>query len=414
MEKRYISIITAVALFLAAFLAGGCVYSFDPQVDGEGGYMIVEGNIVIGDISQIRLNYSWSLVDSLASQDEERVKILYGSSMRIEDSKGGVYKNTMVQDSWSSWWGGSGSKSPIGSFDLREADPSLEYRLVIENEKGTYTTDWAKPLDPGVIDALKARKSEDGSTLGILISSHSSDPEGSYYRWTVNETWQYHADVSAIYKFVYKLTPRGKITEPEVVPMGNGESLFDCWNSARRSEIMTASTGDLSEDRLVDHQLYALDDQDEKVSVKYHPEVTQMRLSEDAYRYWQMMERNASDVGGLFSPEPSEFRGNVVNRDNPEELVLGYVGVMQVVRESIFFDNYVERFYHRRGGTLPAPDTLSVDADYIDAFQKGWLPAVDIYDEVTGRWIGYEWWPARCIDCRMKGGTTVKPAGWPS
>ncbi|MCR5709610.1 MAG: DUF4249 domain-containing protein [Bacteroidales bacterium] len=412
MKKRYISIIASAALLLAALLTSGCVYDFNPQVAGEGGYMIVDGNIIVGDISTIRLNYSWSLVDSLATQDAERMRILYGSSMRIEDSRGKVYRNSVFDGSGTGWLAGE-SRTPNGRFDLREADPSLEYRLVIENERGTYATGWAAPLDPGTIDAVTTRKSEDASTLSILVSAHSPGQGGSYYRWTVDETWQYHADVDALYKFVYELNPRGAIINPEIVPMGIGESLFDCWNTSRRTEIMTASTGGLREDRLVDHQLYTLGNRDVRVSVVYHPEVTQTRIPEEAYRYWTTMERNTGDVGGLFSPEPSEYRGNVVNLDNPDELVLGYVGVMRVVHGSTYFDNYNERFYRSWGNNLPEPDTLSTPEEYIQSFKVGWLPSVDVYSETTGLWIGYEWWPARCIDCRMRGGTTVKPAGWP-
>lgn len=381
-------------LLLAALAAASCIYDYNPQIDGEGGYMIVEGNLVIGEISSIRTNWSWSLVDT--TQGNERREVLGTNRMHVEASDGTRYENTYTAQ------GGY-----FGSFDLREADPALEYRLVIENVRGTYTSGWAAPTSPGVIDSLSYRISPDGETMGILVASHGGQTGESYYRWTVDETWEYHAQVQALYKYLPE--------SGEVVPTTEeDESHYTCWSSGRRPEIMTGSSEGLLEDRLADHQLYTLTKHDARISFLYCAEVRQMRLPEEAYRYWQVMERNARDVGGLFSPEPSELRGNVVNLDNPEELVLGYVGVMTVASRRLFVDNSQARFYRSLGGALPPIDTLSSPDEWKLAYYGGKLPVVDVWSEEPFlRFLGYEWWPARCVDCRVGGGSINKPAFWP-
>ena len=138
-----------------------------------------------------------------------------------------------------------------------------------------------------------------------------------------------------------------------------------------------------------------------------------MRIPADAYKYWEMMDRNSRDVGGLFSPEPSEYRGNVVNLDKPEEMVLGYVGVMSVSRKKMFVDNSTLRFYRSNRAPVPPPDTLNNLEQYALAYRQGMLPATDVYDEETGRFLGYEWWPVSCVDCRRRGGTLTRPDDWP-
>lgn len=165
---------------------GSCIYDFNPQVDGEGGYMIVDGDIIIGEVSKIRLSYSWSLVDTTATQDEERMRILYQSKMHIEDSQGRRYEN-MSQE----------AESAIGYFDMQEADPSLDYRLVIENTNGTYASSWGRAIPPGQIDSLSFQINDDLGVLSILVSAHSSNPVPSYFRWKVDETWEYHAEIPA-------------------------------------------------------------------------------------------------------------------------------------------------------------------------------------------------------------------------
>ena len=393
--KRYRSI---CLLLLALVAATACVYDYQPQIDGEGGYMIVQGNIVVGDDTDISTGWSWSLVDT--TQGDESWRILASNKMRIEASDGTRYENQIA--------GGFGRSGSRGHFDLREADPSLQYRLVIENDRGTYVSSWAEPMSPGKIDSLSYRISEDRSMMSILVAAHSDGVQGSYYRWSVEETWEYHADVQSLFKYVEQ------DGIGEILPREEGESFYYCWNSSRRPEIMTGTTQGLKEDRIADQLLYTLSHHDERVSILYRADVRQMRIPEEAYRYWEVMRRNSEDIGGLFSPEPSELRGNVMCVERPEELVLGYVGVMTVVTERFYFDNYKTRFYRSPGRLLPAPDTLRTASEWYEAFHLGKTPAVDVWDEETGRLIGYEWWPTRCVDCRSKGGTKNRPADWPN
>ena len=393
MKKRYF----LVLWFALAAAVSACVYDYNPQIEGEGGYMIVEGDIVIGNLSTIKLSYSWTMVDTLDTT-EERMTVLYGTKMHIEDSNGGRYENMMAPY----------SNSPYGTFDMTKADPSLEYRLVIENKKGTYVSAWGKS-SPGVeIDSLSYRINEDRTAMSILVSTHSDASQGGYYRWSVKETWEYHAMTNALFKYVIFAPGVG-----EIVPLPEEERTYRCWSSFTRPEIMTGSTMELREDRLVNYQLYSLSRSDERVSALYSAEVFQMRIPEDAYRYWEVMDRNSHDVGGLFSPEPSELHGNVFNLDDPDEMVLGYVGVMSVTSKKIYIDNSLTRFYRNENRFRPVLDTLNNPADYWLAYHTGKRPAFEVFDDNTGRWIGYEWWPNSCVDCRMRGGTLIKPADWP-
>lgn len=400
-----------LVFLLCAWAAASCIYDFDPQIDGEGGYMIVSGDLVIGTISTVTLSYSWSLVDTTATE-QERMSVLYTSQMHVEDSNGGRYDNMGFGSYWEIGWtpvyGG-----PSARFDLTKADPSLAYRLVIENEKGTYASAWSTPISPGAIDKLSYRINDAGTHMAILISTHGDNTEDVYYRWTVTENWEYHADVQSLFKV--ERTGVFPDYEYSIVPYEIDENYYYCWTSGTRSEIMTGTTTDLTEDRLVDHHLYSVPRTDDRLSVLYAVSVQQARISGEAYRYWETMRTSSSDVGGLFSPEPTEFRGNVVNVNDPAELVLGYVDVERVVSDTLFVDNSVVRFYKNARAPLPEPDTLSNPAEWRIAFElENKLPAVDVYDELTGRLIGYQWWPVRCVDCRYRGGTKNKPAWWPN
>lgn len=396
---------------LCAWVSASCIYDFDPQIDGEGGYMIVSGDLVIGTVSSVSLSYSWSLVDTTATS-RERMQVLRASKMHVEDSQGGRYENFYTQWDPLAPYMPSLQGSPYGSFDLREADPSLEYRLVIENANGTYASSWSKALSPGVIDSLSFRINDNRTFMHILVSAHGDGQEDAYYRWTVTENWEYHSDVESLFKVVRTGEYPNYVYDLE--PYSLDENIYYCWSSGTRGEILTASIEDLTEDRLVDHQLYSLGNRDERLSVLYAAIVQQSRISGEAYRYWETMRQNGTDIGGLFSPEPYEHRGNVVNLDHPEELVLGYVDVQSTIRDTLFVENAKTRFYRSSREPLPAPDTLSTPDEWKKAFETGFLPGVDVYHDLTGRLLGYEWWPARCVDCRYRGGTKDKPSWWPN
>ncbi len=396
---------------LCAWVSASCIYDFDPQIDGEGGYMIVSGDLVIGTVSSVSLSYSWSLVDTTATS-QERMQVLRASKMHVEDSRGGRYENFYTHWDPLAPYMPSLQGSPYGSFDLREADPSLEYRLVIENANGTYASSWSKALSPGVIDSLSFRINDNRTFMHILVSAHGDGQEDAYYRWTVTENWEYHSDVESLFKVIRTGEYPNYVYDLE--PYSLDENIYYCWSSGTRGEILTASIEDLTEDRLVDHQLYSLGNRDERLSVLYAAIVQQSRISGEAYRYWETMRQNGTDIGGLFSPEPYEHRGNVVNLDHPEELVLGYVDVQSTIRDTLFVENAKTRFYRSSREPLPAPDTLSTPDEWKKAFETGFLPGVDVYHDLTGRLLGYEWWPARCVDCRYRGGTKDKPSWWPN
>lgn len=396
-------------LLLCAWASASCIYDFSPQIDGEGGYLIVSGDLVLGTVSSVSLSYSWSMVDTTAT-DQAQLQELWGTKMHVEDNRGGRYDN--LGGNLDGWYAPIFDSGLAARFDLREADPSLEYRLVIENKKGTYVSAWAKALSPGVIDKLSYRITDDKTRMHILISAHGDGEPDAYYRWTVTENWEYHSDVLSLFKVVRTGLYPNYVYDLE--PFPQDENIYYCWSSATRSEILTASTDDLTEDRLIDHQLYSLSRGDDRVSILYAASIQQSRISGEAYRYWETMRKNGSDIGGLFSPEPSELRGNVVNVDDPYELVLGYVDVQSTISDTLFVDNNVARFYRSGRPALPAPDTLGTPDDWKKAFDAGKLPGVDVYNETTGRLMGYEWWPARCVDCRYRGGTKNKPAWWPN
>lgn len=375
-----------ILCLLTAFLVTACVYDFHPGFLGKAGYVAIEGDILIGDTSRFDVRLSTNL------ENKKNVGDPLTYTLHVEASDGKVYP---LQDT---------------IIVLTDADLSSEYRLVVEVTapfRRTYASQWAPVEIAPEIDSLTYVISDDRSRMDINISTHSDGPPG-YLRWDAAETYEYHSAISAIEFYAPAGTVYKGITYKagEIISYVDGDNSYWCWKSQHRSDVMTASTTGLTDDRLVDHTLYSFSNMDREVSYLYYVELTQTRLSEEGYRYWEKMRSNSTDVGGLFSPEPSELRGNIVNVDDSDELVLGFIGVSTASRISMFIDNYKLSFCYWRGplyGDIVLTPYL-FEPYYRSSFRFGF------YDE-----DGPHWFPGECVDCtRLGGGTKERPAWWPN
>lgn len=405
-------VISLLMLVLAASVSS-CIYDFNPDLSGEDGYLVIEGDIALGEVSSFRIHLS-SRLDTWQS---ERVDI---HRFVVEASDGSIYEGM--------------GHSEYYSVDMREADPSLQYRIVLnavlpsdygagEVRPRRYVSSWSSLVEPAAIDSLSYSINERGTEMAIRVSTHSPERLG-FYRWTAEETWEYRSDCYAFYYFMPAGTryKDGVVSKDTVAAFENGENIYYCWTSDSRSQLMTGSTEALTEDRLVNYQIYTLANTDWRVSYVYGVEVRQTRISEEAFRYWEALKRNTTDVGGLFSPEPSELRGNIVNESDEKEMVLGYVSVVKPVTRRLFVDDRINRFYREKWEPLPEP-FVPARGDWGKLYKQGFVPTTyhdpeafgsNIPEVIFGVNDEYYWRPVRCVDCRLKGGTKNKPEWWPT
>lgn len=374
-----------ICLLSLAFATASCVYDFQPDYQGQGGYVAIEGDILIGESCTFTARLSTDLLDP----ENEDVPVV--CRFRVEASDGTVFP------------AGSG-----GRVDLTGADPFLEYRLVAEMTapfRRTYVSSWAPVQISAPIDSLSWSIDTAESRLCVNVSTHADGPCG-YYRWTAHETWEYHATYYAEHFFAFAGSEyKGrKLSADAIVEYEDGENTYYCWKDAERTDILLAETTGLSEDRLVHHTLYSFSKTDRKVSHIYHVALTQYRLSDDAYRYWENLSTNSQDVGGLFSPEPSELSGNLTCLEDPDELVLGFVNVSTCTRSQLFIDNAVTRFSRWRGPAYG--EVIPLPSDYPKYYGWQYRPA---WYEVGKGWV---WLPKECVDCRTSGGTKDRPSWW--
>lgn len=384
-------------LMLLVLATGACIYDFKAEVPGTEGIVVIEGDILIGDYTRVRVSTSMPLTGN----DPARPLV---SDVTVEASDGTRY--TGRNDSF---------------IDTRFADPDLEYRLVVTNARGTYASEWAPVLQAAVIDSLAYTISDDRTTMTVDVSAHGG-PDNVYYRWIADETWEYHAPFQASHFFVPRNAYlKGVPVERDTVAMfENGENTYYCWNHGQVSNLMIASAKELTENRIVRHPLYAMDCYEQRISYLYSVLLIQEALTETAYRYWDMMQKNSSDVGGLFSPEPYEMRGNILNTDHPDEMVLGYISVTAPATLRYYIDSYDIMFGRSRPGEYDIKPVYVQKDEWSRYYRQGYSVYMLHTDGSpgTGREsvadYEFDWLPKRCVNCELQGGSKNRPDYWPN
>ena len=372
MKKQLIIYVSLALLSLAA-----CVTDFTPEVKGVSGILVVDGTITDGE-SVFRLSRSVGITDDIRSADT-----ITNAEVSVERSDGVFFKAS--QESKGAYRAINGA-----------LDPNLEYRLNISLDGKHYQSTFLKPLISAGIDSLSYQKKGREEPVTIHVSSHAGPDDPPYYRWTYKENWEVK---SALYANA-RQGANGQIIWHNP---NTSENTYYCWVTDSSSVLLLGTADKLAENRLVAHKLFEIPSSDERLSVLYHVEVSQMQIRKEAYDYFKILQDEIERTGSIFSPIMSAGdNGNIFNVSDPDELVIGYVEVATVSRKGMFL-SYDMNLY------LPVVDEVA----YCRIFKKG----VGMGSDESMLWYRYPetvTFPS-CVDCRTKPGATKnRPAWWPN
>lgn len=387
-----------LAVLLLCLCGHSCIYDYTPQVQEGREMLVVNGDILIGEETYVRLTHATTIGE--ASLGNQLADAVY-----VESSDGVTYA-------------GIPSKDNTYHIDTRKASISAEYRLVIEQGSKIYASDWAPVLEAPVIDSISYSIAKDGLTMTVDVSTHADTGASAgnrHYRWLAREVWEYHAATRLNEIFVpaggdYKgvIVPYDIWYQVDFYDWGN----YYCWSSGEVTDLMVGKTDDLSENRLVRHALYKLNYHSTRTQYLYSVQLVQEAITEEAWRYYEAVRRNSTDVGGLFSAQPSEMRGNIHNCDDAGEWVLGYVSVTRPSVMRRFIEMHRLMFHKLSEWDTPIEYLMTNKKLFLQHYQQGYrVTRVQPNPPYEDLWY---WTPRRCYDCRSIGGNKNKPEWWPN
>jgi hypothetical protein len=367
-------------MWLFLLVAFGCVKPYEPEVlKSTGNLLVVDGIINCAPNSEttIRLTRTRKLSDTVASLPELYAQVF------IEEENGPQY---LLQ----------GKDSGIYLSAPLTLSTTGRYRLKINTSDGAaYASDFAPVKLTPPIDSLTWR--QQGNDITIYVNTHDPQNRTRYYRWEYDETWQYATPIEATLYF-----RNGRIeyrTDEELTKI--------CWKFAASTNILQQSTVQLSEDIVRMAPVAELSSQDLKFERKYSINVKQFALTKEAYEYWQIVKKNTQELGSIFDVQPSQLIGNLHCLTKADEPVIGYITAATVQEKRIFI--------RRIDITNAYSPQSSCKSKIIPVDSAAFYLTNPPY--VIGHYVGSGGGAVaittlECIDCRLAGGTIIKPSYW--
>ena len=235
----------------------------------------------------------------------------------------------------------------------------------------------------------------------FFLDFKAPDDFGRYYRVSAEETYEHHATY-----------PIGIYFAGQFFYQPADYSLFTCYSIEPLNNIYLISTKDLNKNQYIKYQMNFVSNQTQRLMYKYSLLVKQMSISDEAYDFWNNLNKNNQESGGLYDTQPALVEGNIYSVSDPNERVLGFFGVSSVKSKRIVVSNIPISFpddYH----CTPSKPNWEGGWPFNTSYVEWPIYFVNYYD-ISSSSPNPELYVADkdCFDCRLIGGTTVKPDYW--
>ncbi len=377
MKYSYILFSALILIIIHA----GCKRQFEPpalKVDYN--YLVVDGVMVnsIDSPTTIQLSRTRKLSDTVLNSPERNAIVI------IEGSNG---ENFQLNE------------SAPGNYFINHLslNTSSTYRLKITTASGgQYLSDFVEVKTTPAIDSLNYKQPDD---LTIYVNTHDPANNTRYYRWDYVETSQYHAEGNS------------------EIGVNNGimyfrdstNQIYNCWHITNSNDIITGSTTALTEDVISQFPIITIPQNSEKIGVRYGIQVKQYAITQAAYLYFQILKKNTEQQGSIFDVQPSQLTGNIHSVNNRDEIVIGFITACNVQQQKLFIKNDELTNWQRLVLTgfcdkivLSLNPSNYLIYSYPDPDYTPWY-------FVTGGLVVTK---KPCVDCRLQGGTNIKPSYW--
>ena len=372
-------------------LVAGCKQIYDPQVEAKNiRLLVVEGFLNSGQgPTTIRLSRTINLKDTAIKPEP-------GAQVNVEGENGSNFTLN----------GNANGEYSIAQLIL---DNNVKYRLHIKTTNGKeYASDFTSVKYTPPIDSITWQRENGG--LRLYVNAHDPQNATRFYQWKYEETWEFHSAYYSSLKYIRDNTNRVIGLVYRYPDHSVDTTIYKCWKTANSSAIILGSTEKLTTD-VIYLPVHYIEPNSEKLSVLYSLNLKQYALSQGEYLFLQKMKKNTEQVGTLFDPQPSELSGNIHCLTDPNEIVIGYVGITQEQTKRIFiYNNQVNGWNYQTGCFQTIIDNK---LDSIAKYGRDLYPTYPFALDALGTILQfYATYTENCVDCTVHG-TNQKPAFWP-
>ncbi|OQP66866.1 hypothetical protein A3860_00410 [Niastella vici] len=351
------------------------------------GYLVIEGYISANGPAEIHISRTIPLADTAKLINETLAKVqLQGrdnSTYNLSETSGGMYINSGIN-----------------------LNSSQQYRLYIKTLSGKeYASDYVNVRAAPPIDSVGWIRQDGG--VQLYVNTHDPKNNTWYYRWTTEETWEFHSTYSTTIDFSRDpVTHRIDGVKWRYPNQTREEKIYTCWKGEISSNLLLGSSAKLSIDSL-HRSLIFIEPSSWKLSVLYSLLVSQYALSKEEYEFLDKMKKNSEETGNVFGRQPSELKGNIHCLSNPSEPVIGYIGIANRQQKRIWISrNDVPDWRYFQNC-----ETYNVTKDSAEYYSY-LTPVIPLDIDPFGNINVYFAASPTCVDCTLRG-TNTKPSFWP-
>ena len=359
--------------------------------------LVIEGNIVGNTDATFYLSKSFSLNESEAPESSKDVK----AELTIIGSDG--YQSAPAD------YLGQG----VYQVEIGELNDNTSYHVQVKYNNDIYLSEPSKPIPTPEIDNISWKQPSEWGNVSFYVSTtNNNNTSPGYFLWNYVEDWQTRARVWTTYFY-------DPVAE-DFYSLGQVGPLYHCWKQNTKNNILIGTTESLSENKIINKQLYEHEvASSDRFYILYCTTVTQRAISKRAYEYYQTKLKLNEEMGGIFTPQPSELKGNISCSTDPDKRTIGYIEVIKNTTQKRIFiasSDISKPSPSNNCEVIPRAEMEDIMAengwDYTDAYYYGYRP-VDSDREPPMNPEPDNWASMYCTECTRDGGTTNKPPFWP-
>jgi hypothetical protein len=365
----------------------GCIEEYEADIAKEDSDLfVVEGTICSGKMNKFYLSRAQAINPSKTPH------MVTGAKVSVRGSDGSEY---IAQNSYYNYG--------YYTCQIDTLYPDVEYYLHIEADGEVFESEPQKPLPTEKIADVKGVQNTPESNIDVLVtpSEPFASDQAHYYSWTYDETWEVHPDyITGIYYDVEKKKPVDKTNQ---FPLRG-------WKDATGSTIMVGASTSYDGQHIRGLKLYDIDRTHERMYYRYSGLIHQRAISKAEYEYELAQRQAGSEMGGLFTPQPSALPTNIHCLTSRRH-VIGYVGCSLNTSEYRFFlhPKDFSTFHY------PHPDTrLWIDnpteMECLRLVARGMFLCE--WDEPMGGVLRTAWAYLYQLDVRYHGAYVEEPEFW--
>ena len=371
-----------------------CIEEYDPGLNADVDLLTVNASIVRGHEEQI------VVITRSTPLDDTQYKAVENCNVFVTDDRDNKFQFEEIS-----------AGKYVARIDSSYLNIGAKFKLTIETpDDNLYESDYEEIHDcPPVGNLYFIRETNYSKKLnrdinGLRLYTDLLALEGytGYYRWKINETWEYRSPndwIDAAVEVEYV------VAEPVVNFFNKPDSLHYCWNTAEIQELYSTRTTDLITNGKKQVQLHHVFGYDERLKWRYSCLLSQYSLNEGAYHYWHNKKVEIQESGGIHFTQPNQTVSNIRNINNDQETVLGYFWTSTVKHKRVFFDGPFD--FDLFSFSPCNTDTFDINNYYPGGFPVYTVIKISDESDIT-------FFTARksCFDCRTHGGTINRPDYW--